>query len=459
MKLNRSRMILNASFILLDIVSVCCALYLSYNARFFSFINIVFPVTKGIPSIQFYLDALAFIVPLFLFICFQNGFYKIYFVPFLDESVRIVKAVTLLIFFLVMTTFFYREVSYSRLTFVLFWVFLIILLVAYRETFKFIAKILLRSVIKGENVLIVGQENKMLKAVLKKHPHIQVLFYPSVNEEEAPKIKSIIESKKVEQVIFVQHKWSEQAIMDFYDWCEIKSIDLKFVPDMVQLCKGEVIIDSSFGIPIFHLRSVSFSGFDFYLKRIMDIVISTLIISVLWPIMFFVMILIKIDSKGPLFYHHKRMGYRGRIFSFYKFRTMVIDADDLLAKFRDKSERKGPVFKMSNDPRVTKIGKILRRFSIDEIPQLLNVLKGDMSIVGPRPQVLWEAKAYDDWAKRRLRILPGITGLWQISGRASLSYEEMIELDIYYIENWSIGMDLMILFKTLPAVFSKKGAY
>jgi lipopolysaccharide/colanic/teichoic acid biosynthesis glycosyltransferase len=114
---------------------------------------------------------------------------------------------------------------------------------------------------------------------------------------------------------------------------------------------------------------------------------------------------------------------------------------------------------MTNDPRITKVGKVLRRFSIDELPQLLNVLKGDMSLVGPRPQVLWEAAAYDDWAKRRLRTLPGITGLWQVSGRASLSYEEMIELDIYYIENWSCGMDLTIMFNTIPAVFNTKGAY
>jgi len=153
------------------------------------------------------------------------------------------------------------------------------------------------------------------------------------------------------------------------------------------------------------------------------------------------------------------MGYRSQTFNFYKFRTMVTDADILLEQFKAKSERKGPVFKMANDPRITKIGKVLRRYSLDELPQLINVLRGEMSLVGPRPQVLWEAAAYDDWAKRRLRVLPGITGLWQVSGRAALSYEEMIELDIYYIENWSPGLDFQILYKTIPAVFSKKGAY
>ena len=179
----------------------------------------------------------------------------------------------------------------------------------------------------------------------------------------------------------------------------------------------------------------------------------------IWPILLIILVLIKIDSPGPYLYRHKRVGYRGRYFDFYKFRTMVANADVLLAKLQNQSDRQGPVFKMTNDPRVTKFGRFLRRFSIDELLQLFNVLKGDMSLVGPRPQVLWEAAAYDDWAKRRLRVLPGITGLWQVSGRANLSYEEMIELDIYYIENWTPGLDIKILLKTVPAIFGKTGAY
>jgi len=459
MKSIRSKIIIGALLLALDILCIYSALLIAYNARFFSFFTNIFPVTKGIPSGQFYFNSLFFAVPLLVFVFVQNGFYKMYFIPFLDELVRCVKAVTVGVFFLVMTTFFYRGVSYSRLTFLLFWVFLILFIIISREVFKFVARTMLHRILKRENVLIIGQENRMLKAVLKKHPHVQTYFYPETAAENIDKIKNTIKEKEINQVIFVQHHWDEQKIMDFYDWCESRSVDLKFVPDLVQLCKGEVLIDSSFGIPIFQLKSVSFSGFNFYFKRVIDIIISTIILSMIWPLMLFVIILIKMDSAGPYFYHHKRMGYRGKIFNFYKFRTMVIDADNLLDKFKAKSERKGPVFKMSNDPRVTKIGKMLRRFSIDELPQLINVLLGDMSIVGPRPQVLWEAKAYDDWAKRRLRILPGITGLWQISGRASLSYEEMIELDIFYIENWSAGLDLMILFRTLPAIFSKKGAY
>jgi exopolysaccharide biosynthesis polyprenyl glycosylphosphotransferase len=393
-----------------------------------------------------------------VFVFLQNGLYKLFFLPFLDEIVRVIKAVSLGVFFLVLTTFFYRAVSYSRLTFLLFWILLIFFVLLFREIFKIALRLLLRSLVNRESVLIIGQGNKMLKAVLKQHPQLQLYFFPEAGEENIEKIKVLMKEKNVRQVFFVQINWKENILMDFYDWCENEGIDIKFVPDMVQLCKGEVIIDSSFGIPIFHLKSISFSGFNFYFKRVLDLIIAISVISLIWPVMLLVVVLIKLDSKGPFFYHHKRMGYRGKIFNFYKFRTMCIDADAQLEKIKASSERKGPVFKMSNDPRVTRIGKYLRRFSIDELPQLINVLKGDMSIVGPRPQVLWEAKAYDDWAKRRLRILPGITGLWQISGRASLSYEEMIELDIYYIENWSAGLDLKILLMTLPAIFSKKGA-
>jgi FlaA1/EpsC-like NDP-sugar epimerase len=207
MKLKTSRVIIRSILLTLDILSVCAALFLAYNTRFFTPFTNIFPVTKGIPAAQFYLSALVFIIPLLLFVLHQNGLYKIYFIPFLDELVRVVKAVTTGIFFLVLTTFFYREVSYSRLTFLLFWLFLIVLILLFREMFKSTARLLLRSILKRENILIVGQGNKMLKAVLKKHPHLQVLFFPEAEIENIDKIKNMIDEKDINQVIFVQHNW------------------------------------------------------------------------------------------------------------------------------------------------------------------------------------------------------------------------------------------------------------
>lgn len=458
-RFSRSQLLFYPLLMILDAIAIASALFLAYHVRFFSLITAVIPVTKGVPQQGFYFLALFFILPLWLFVFYQHGLYRVYIIPFIDEIIRITRSVTLATLFLVLATFFYREVSYSRATFILFWLFSIILVLSSRQLVKLFAGIVMRSVLGRETILVVGRENNIVRSIVKKQVHLQVLYHPYNGEEEIEKIKNLIQSRQVHQVIMVNHNWSENMLMSFYDWCEMMNVDLKMVPDIVQLCKGEISIDSSLGMPIYHLRSISFSGFNFYFKRIVDLAISITILAFIWPILLLIVIIIKLDSPGPFFYHHKRMGYRGQVFNFYKFRTMVTNADELLEKFKAQSERKGPVFKMANDPRVTRIGRFLRRYSIDEIPQLLNVLRGDMSLVGPRPQVLWEASAYDAWAKRRLRILPGITGLWQVSGRAALSYEEMIELDIFYIENWSCGLDLKILMKTLPAIFSKRGAY
>lgn len=459
MFLKRSRVIIISVLLALDISIICVSLLLAYNLRFFSFITNLAPAVKGVPDWMFYRQTLFLIAPLWIFLLHKFDFYKKYFLPLMDEIIRSVQAVSLGIFFLIMVTFFYGGFSYSRLTFLLLWAISIALIVITRETLKFMIRYMFVGASVRETALVVGKENRMLKTVLKRHHYIDVYYFPFEDASEIDKIKIMVKEKNVNQILLTSAVWPENKLLEFYDWCENIEVDLKFVPDILQLCRGEIVIDSSLGIPIFHIKPISLSGFNFYFKRMFDLVLSIMLLSFLWPILFFVAVLIKIDSRGTFFYYHKRVGYRGRKFDFFKFRTMITEADSLLENYISKSERKGPVFKMANDPRITKIGKLLRRYSIDELPQIINVLRGEMSLVGPRPQVLWEAAAYDDWAKRRLRVLPGITGLWQISGRASLSYEEMIELDIYYIENWSLGMDLKILFNTIPAIFNTKGAY
>jgi exopolysaccharide biosynthesis polyprenyl glycosylphosphotransferase len=405
MRFTRSQIVIIPLLIVLDIFSIYLSFYFAYNLRFFSFLATYLPITKGIPPWAFYKYALYFILPLFVFIFFKNDFYKVYFQPSIDELIRVGRSATTGIFLLLMTTFFYREFSYSRLTFVLFWVVLIAFVFLYREIFKFLVRNFLWSINGRENVLVVGSENKLLKALLKNHPHFQVLYYP-YKEQDIEQIKQVVIDKNINQMIITNHGWPEKKMLEVYDWCENRQVEMKFVPDLVQMCKGEICIDSSLGLPLFHLRSISLSGLNFYFKRIIDLIVAISVMSFIWPVLLMIALLIKIDSSGPFLYKHKRMGYRGKTFEFFKFRTMVVNADALLEKFKAMSERKGPVFKMSNDPRVTRIGKFLRRYSIDEIPQLINVIKGDMSLVGPRPQVLWEASAYDDWAKRRLRATP-----------------------------------------------------
>lgn len=193
------------------------------------------------------------------------------------------------------------------------------------------------------------------------------------------------------------------------------------------------------------------------MKRILDIVCCFFILLFLLPLFFIIAVSIKLDSKGPVFFLQKRCGRNGKVFNMYKFRTMVEDAESL--KKRLQNEMDGPMFKMRNDPRITKVGRILRRCSLDELPQVLNVLKGEMSLVGPRPLAEEEMEGDEYWRRIRLSVKPGMTGLWQIMGRASGKFDDWVNYDIEYVQKRSLYMDMKILYLTLFAVFSHEGAY
>jgi exopolysaccharide biosynthesis polyprenyl glycosylphosphotransferase len=206
------------------------------------------------------------------------------------------------------------------------------------------------------------------------------------------------------------------------------------------------------------LQPVRLSGPQAAAKRVFDIVVASLTVAALSPLFLVVAVSIKL-SRGPVFFRQTRIGMKGLPFRMYKFRTMVPDADRWLAMLADKNEADGPLFKIRDDPRVTPVGRLLRRWSIDEIPQLINVIRGDMSLVGPRPALPSEVMAYEDWHRDRLEVRPGMSGLWQVKGRSELPFDEAVRMDLFYIENWSVMYDLYILFKTPHAVLSRRGAY
>jgi exopolysaccharide biosynthesis polyprenyl glycosylphosphotransferase len=196
-----------------------------------------------------------------------------------------------------------------------------------------------------------------------------------------------------------------------------------------------------------------------WVKRAIDLVLVGVGLVMISPMLLAIAIAIKVDSDGPIFYRQKRVGKDGHLFWMLKFRSMCQDADRRLAELRQHNEATGPLFKMRRDPRVTRIGGLLRRWSLDELPQLLNVLKGEMSLVGPRPPLPSEVAEYEDWQLGRLRAVPGLTGLWQVSGRSEVPFHDMVRLDLHYIRNWSLGLDLEILLRTVPAVLTNRGAY
>ena len=194
-------------------------------------------------------------------------------------------------------------------------------------------------------------------------------------------------------------------------------------------------------------------------KRITDLVLAVVGLAVLAPLFLAVAVAIRLDSPGPTFYRQLRVGKDGRRFRMLKFRSMRRDADVLIAELLLKNEVVGPMFKIRRDPRITRVGRFLRRYSLDELPQLINVARGDMSLVGPRPPTASEVEKYEDWELGRLRAVPGITGLWQVSGRSEVPFHDMVRLDLHYIRNWSFGLDVEILLRTIPAVLTTKGAY
>jgi exopolysaccharide biosynthesis polyprenyl glycosylphosphotransferase len=194
-------------------------------------------------------------------------------------------------------------------------------------------------------------------------------------------------------------------------------------------------------------------------KRALDLLITGAGVLAISPLLIAIAVAVKLDSPGPVFYRQQRVGKNGRHFWMYKFRSMVVDADRRLAELRTHNEATGPLFKMRRDPRITRIGAFLRRWSLDELPQLLNVLRGEMSLVGPRPPLPSEVAEYEDWQMGRLRAVPGLTGLWQVSGRSEVPFHDMVRLDLHYIRNWSFGLDVEILLRTIPAVMTNRGAY
>ncbi|GAA4674632.1 sugar transferase [Frondihabitans cladoniiphilus] len=235
---------------------------------------------------------------------------------------------------------------------------------------------------------------------------------------------------------------------------------LVITPSLTDVAESRIQTQPVAGLPLIHILSPNYSGPQRVVKRFSDIVGSGVILLLTSPILLVVALLVRVTSVGPIFYLQERIGQDDRPFHILKFRSMQVDADSRLAELLSKQGTDGkPLFKIQSDPRLTPVGAVLRRFSLDELPQLINVLKGDMSLVGPRPQRPAEVALYDSAAQRRLKVRPGMTGLWQVSGRSRLTWEEALRLDLYYIENWTLLVDVIIMWRTFRAVVGSDGAY
>lgn len=276
---------------------------------------------------------------------------------------------------------------------------------------------------------------------------------------EVSSLPELLRRHAIDEVV-VTLPWAAQPkIMDVMEQCDAFGAKARVVPSLLQMNLSRIDVNDFGGIPMLSPRDGGIGPFNRAFKRGIDLVLGSLFLLVCSPLLAIAALAIRMESPGPAIFSQLRAGKDGKPFKVYKLRSMFKDADQLKEQLKDKNEAEGPMFKIKDDPRRTKVGRFIRKLSIDELPQFWNVVKGDMSIVGPRPALLDEVAEYDEWHHERLRVKPGITGLWQISGRSELTFDEMVLLDVYYIETWSPSTDFKIMLRTVPYVLSGRGAY
>jgi len=272
-------------------------------------------------------------------------------------------------------------------------------------------------------------------------------------------LAAVIGERRVTRVIVAFSQARHQRFLDVVRTCADADVHVNIVPRLFEVISSRAGVDEIEGIPLLDVANVELSRFNMAVKRVFDLVVGALICVVALPLIGIVALVIKLDSRGPVFYRQERMGRGGASFRIYKFRSMTDGAEKLREELAEQNEYSGPMFKIREDPRVTRVGHWLRRWSLDEVPQILNVMQGDMSLVGPRPLLVSEAAQCEGWTQRRRDITPGITGLWQVTGRNDIPFDEMVKLDYMYVTGWSLTWDVKLLLQTLSAVLAKRGAY
>ena len=272
-------------------------------------------------------------------------------------------------------------------------------------------------------------------------------------------LKDVIDSHDVRLVLVAASAFDATKLNRIFWQLQDTDIDLQITSGTIDLLASRMIVQSVAGVPLFYVRRSGMDKLQKTMKRTMDIIGSALGLALLSPMWLAIALAIKKDSRGSVLFKQTRIGRDGRPFSCWKFRTMVQDAETKRTELEHLSEGPGLLFKLKEDPRVTRVGRALRRYSLDELPQLWNVLRGEMSLVGPRPALPTEVEQYDDWVRNRLKVKPGMTGLWQVSGRTETSFADYVRYDLFYIRNWSLSLDFWILWRTLRAVFTGEGAH
>ena len=457
-----------------DIALVNLSMVLAYEARFqlewFREISFHHPFSAYIPF------ALLFTALMLVTFRMDRVYRRWPGRQWLDQTYRIINSTAKSTMVMLAVTFLLQPLQYSRLLLIEAGIIAVVLLAASRAVQGVIMGHLHARGLGAQRAIIVGAgevgRTVMRTVVARPELGFRIVGFVDDNPDKGRSkigrfdglgavnaLPGLIEEHGIDEVIITLPWMYHRKIMGVVRACRRRNVSVHIVPDLFQLSLSQVGVDDLDGIPLVGVREVGFARSVRKIKRVMDVVGAAAALTLGLPLFGLIGAAIRLDSPGPVFFRQTRVGLNGEEFKMWKFRSMVQGAEEDLDDLRELNEVEGPIFKMKDDPRVTRVGRFLRRRSLDELPNLWNVLRGQMSLVGPRPPLSSEVSEYAEWHKKRLEVRPGVTGLWQVSGRSLLSFDEQCLLDIYYIENWSLWLDLKILIRTVPRVLFAVGAY
>jgi len=482
-KQERFNIVTRAIYLVIDLILIYLSFYLPYIIRW----NIFFDWGEGahnlaswqgilFPSIEQYTRLYVFWGTItVLFLGNQNLYKTNRLFSIFEEAALVLKSVLYSTLVTGMVVFFIKAIAISRLVFIGNFIFLCISLSLWRIMKRLALRQLILKGYNNFNVLIAGcgriAEELVREVQNNTYLGLKIVGFLDDNGNKAGQelygykvlggiadFEKIIHQNFVDEVLITVPE-NRNAITRMLELGREMNVGVRVIPNPFELATEVLNVYRIGHLPLLSYSIKNFHKADLVGKRIMDITLSILGLVLLSPLFIVLAILIKLSDRGPVFYVSKRYGRKGRVFDFYKFRSMVTNAEEALKDLKDKNEKDGPIFKIKNDPRVSKLGKFIRKHSIDELPQLWNVLKGDMSIVGPRPLPIGQVQKHDFSQLKRLEIKPGITGLWQIRGRSDTSFQRLVQWDTWYINNWSLWLDFAVIFRTISVVIKGKGAY
>jgi len=470
--MNRFELLFSAIRVPVDLILIILAGFLSYQIRISSFAVEARPIVYNLSSSGYNSSVLVFALITIIILAFSGMYVTKRTSTIVVEFYRILISVSTTTLLIILYYFFSsRDIFSSRFLIISIWILSITLLLLGRMTLHLIQDYITRNYKWGVHRIAVIKGNdiagKLILDALNTKHGFSYQIIEIQKELNLKNLKHLIITKQIDEVILADTNIEQDKLIKINYLCEEYKIDFQYVPNIFDMYT-QVEIKNLSGMLLFRIKRTTLEGWGSISKRIFDIIVSSLAIMILSPIYIVTIIAIKLDSPGPILYKNRRVGVGKRTFNVYKFRSMYQDLctdenntasieleQKLLA---DKNTKSGPLYKIKDDPRVTRLGKFIRKTSIDELPQLFNVLQGTMSLVGPRPHQPREVDKYKQHHKKVLTIKPGITGMAQVNGRSDLSFEEEVLYDTFYIENWSIWLDIIILIKTPWAVIAPRKA-